>query len=609
MGNLVVLSDAPATTTGAPEMDRFIDRPYGRVIGEFTRSEVAPDVDVYDTYTLAANQDVYVALFPSFLIFDEMFDKGNVTIEVLDSAGNPYNYTELPLSDTAEALALIQFRSAPTASKFYYRVTPGSGLEHGEYALVDGGQLDFIGRRLVDYPEAGDFYEQALRRELQIVLDGETFPPAFDVYNAYTQADPSNRYSDLSIGGAPFSTTARTVRLGYVAGGSAIDFAVTSGSTASHVQRVLINDDAQILETTNLTLVNGDVNFQLATTEFTVGIMVLKFEESTSVQVTAKHVGAESNIGTFSCVQKINCPRQTVTIPTPNGLASEGELFTVELSMAGDVNAVNEAVPIVDTSTAADYGDFRVNGNCQNSFRDAGVFFARTTSEGVIQVDIDPTNQVQNCRPDLVIKMQTADVNEYLGVGDILTEFENSTRPECEGDSCASGSLSFTGANGLSTVSNLTMLVQGFSGSRLTLSLDSEVFYNETFSESCTNDPLVLHGLSLPQLSGSKDPLAIQYEIEGSAICTDRQKLVLGFLGFNEETASPTSSPTTPSPTSSPVVSTGSIVGDDTPLIAGLSSAAVLVVLGAFAFIFYYKFSPKTGHEAKEEAITAKEDV
>ena len=77
MGNILVTQNSPANITGAavPVTHRdFFDR-FGRVLGEFTRTEAGPDVDVYDTQTLIENQDVHVALFPSFLIFDETFGK------------------------------------------------------------------------------------------------------------------------------------------------------------------------------------------------------------------------------------------------------------------------------------------------------------------------------------------------------------------------------------------------------------------------------------------------------------------------------------------------------------------------------------------------------
>ena len=176
MGNLVVTADAPATISGAPELQRDPIGGFGRVIAEFGRNEASPDVDVYDSQPVLSNRDVYVALFPTFLIFSETFDVGNVTIEVLDSAGNPYNYTELPLSTSAKALALVSYRTIDAHSKYYYRVTPSSGIQYGEYALIDTAELDFsaIGRRLQSPLTWDKPRNVAPGRRLQSTLDGET---------------------------------------------------------------------------------------------------------------------------------------------------------------------------------------------------------------------------------------------------------------------------------------------------------------------------------------------------------------------------------------------------------------------------------------------------
>ena len=587
MGNLVVTNDAPATIAGAPQLARDPFDGFGRVVAEFGRNEASPDVDVYDTVEIVSNKDVYVAIFPSFILFSETFEAGNVTIEVLDSAGNPYNYTELPLSSSAKALALISYRTVPAHSKYYYRVTPGSGLEYGEYALIDTAEFDSgaIGRRL----QAPEFQHKprtvSSERLLQTTLDGETFPAAFQFYDAYTGV-LTTRYEDLSIGGASFSSVDDLFRLGFVSGGSAIDFSVTWTGPESHVRRYFIDESGDIVDSTNLTLTDGRVDFQFATADARVNMMVLKFDSESLVQIEARHAGDDSNTATMACLRRPNCRDTSVVIPT--SLASE--LVAVQVSLTGFGST---PIPVVDTNTSSAYGGFTSSPTCVSGFLDGGVFFAKTSATGTVEVNVDPPTQIfPSCAPDLKMKFEPVELTQYLGIKQDLLSFEHVAQSSCDTDSCATGILEFTGVNGLATTSNLTMLVHGFSGSTLALSIENTEFYNESFPTSCPTDPTVLTSLTLPPLNNTHDTLSIQYAIEGSALCSDTQKFVTGVLGY--------STVSTPNQKS--------LNGDDTALIAGLSSAAVLLVLGALMFAIFKPFRI-VGNGSQDVAVDSKEEA
>lgn len=578
MGSLVSVSDAPAVIATAEEMFRSpLSSPvYGQKIGEFTRSEAGPDIDVYNTGALLKNTEVFVAVFPSFMFFDEVLDSGNVTIEVLDDSGSVFPSTPVTLPSTAYALAMVKFTTGASDAVFYYRLTPESGLVHGEYLLADNGPQGSVG------PPVG--------RRLQNGLDGNALPFDLNIFSLYTDAADLTRITNFDIGGVPLTATGETIRIGFVPGGSAVDFKVTSNSSQPEVQRVLLSQGGNIFDNTNLTLVDGDVDFQVATTEAEPMFMVLKFEIETELQIEAMHAG-ESSVATHACVIAINCPASTITI---TGLEAN-DLVAVDLKMAGNLNANNRAIPFVDSNTGAAYGSFRTTQNCPSNFADSGVIFAPTTATGSVEFDIAPPAAIQGCLPELGIKASAIGINEYLGVD--LTSFSNSVRSTCERANCTSGSFEFSSANGFGTVSNLTMLVQGFAGNRLTLSMDNNVFYNETFDESCTDDPAILQDLALPAVSGNQQSLSIQFELEDPTTCTDRQNLMLGVVGFTDATASPSIRP--PS---------GASVADDVPLVAGLSTAAVFLVLGSLLFLFY-RSSARAVSGSAELVVKQKEDA
>ena len=582
MGNLVFLDDAPADIGTAGEMYRFpiASPPYGQTIGEFTRSEVEPDVDVYDTRTLLKNTEVFVALFPSFLFFDEMLDSGNVTIEVLDDTGSVVPSTPVALSSSAVALTMVKFTTGPDDANYFYRLTPESGLVHGEYLLADNA------------PEGSGgpppFAREGGGRRLQNGLDGDTIPFQLNLFDLFSTAAKAERYTDFDIGGSPFSTTGRTIRLGLVAGGSAVDFKVTSNSTHPVVQRVMIDDGGIITGTTNLTLADGNVDFQLSTTEAAISFMVLKFDSPVDVQIEAQYAGDEASIVTHSCILKVNCPASSIDIPR----LEANDLVAVDITMMGNLNSNSRAIPFVDRNTGVAYGSFRTTASCPSNFVASGVIIAPTTSSGSVELDIAPPSALQGCNPELGIKAIPISLNEYLGIDDVLKNFSSSARSTCSNENCTSGSFEFSATNGFAATSNLTMLIQGFAGSRLTLSMDNDVFYNESFEESCTDDPAVLQNLALPSLSSTQESLSIHYALEGSTVCTDRQNLVLGVMGFTESTAAPSGAPPT-----------GGVV-DDLPLVAGLSTAAVFVVLGSLLFLFYRSSVRAVGGET---AVVVKE--
>ena len=605
MGQAVSFTDAPAVHgVSAPDIYRLpvVDFTYGHIIGEFTRSEVEPDIDVYGTLSIAKNSEVYVGLYPSFLLFDEVFDKGNVTIEVLDSSGNLYPSTQLPLSDTAKALALIKFTTAAIDTNYYYRLTPGSGFAHGEYHLIDTATFASGGPTLGRDDErllASILGHKSRRRKdgerrLQTTLDGESIPGTLPLFEVYGPADQAARYTDFSIGGTPFSTVTSTIRLGFVSGGSTVDFKVTTNSSQSEVKRVLIGEDGNVKDISNLTMTNGGVDFQVSTSDTNVEFVVLKFDGETEVEVEARHAGDESNVATHSCIKKQNCPASTFAV---TGLDAE-ELVAVQLRMRGNVNADNRAIPFVDSNSGIAYGSFRGSGSCPSNFRSSGVLFAQTTASGKAQFDIAPPTTIQNCIPELGIKATAIGINEYLGIEDLLKNYSSSARSICAHENCTTGSFEFNANNEFAGISALTMLVQGFAGSRLTLSVDSDVFYNESFDESCTDNPVVIQNLALPTPSDTQGSIAIRYELEASTVCTNRQNLVLGVLGFTEAT---------PAPSIGPQPGAG-VVGDDVPLIAGLSSAALFVVLGSLLFLFY-RTSTRAVPIRSEEELAVKEDA
>ena len=409
-------------------------------------------------------------------------------------------------------------------------------------------------------------------------------PAAFNLYDPYNQGMLSNRYDDISIGGAPYASVNERFRLGFVSGGSAIDFSVTWTGPESHVQRYLMDDTGATIDSTNLTLTDGKVDFQLATAEARVNMMVLKFDSESLIQVEARHAGDDSNIATFGCLRNNNCPTAPVVIPT----SASSELVAVQVSLTG---FLLDSVPVVDTNTSLDYGRFIGSPTCAFGFSDVGVFFARTATTGNLEVNVDPPNTPGFCGPDLKMKFEPVEFTQYLGVKQSLSSFENVAQSSCDTAACATGTLEFTGVNGLAATSNLTMLVHGFSGSRLALSIENTEFYNETFPTSCPTDPTVLTSLTLPPLNNPQDTLSIQYAIEGSALCSDSQKFVTGVLGYT--------SAESPNPKS--------INGDDTALIAGLSSAAVLLALGTLVFLFFKPFA-MGGNGSKAVAVNSKEE-
>ena len=192
MGQLVSLTDAPASHgASAPLVFRapFFPPFFGQIVGEFTRSGSEPDVDVYNAQSVTKDAEIYVGLFPSSVIFDKVFDNGNVTIEVLNSTGGVVPSTTLPLSSTAEALALVRYTS-PETDTYYYRVTPGSGLDQGEYVLVDTNSIIILGE----------------------TMDGETNPQPFFVTELYATSERAAKYTDITVGGTPFETVASSVR-------------------------------------------------------------------------------------------------------------------------------------------------------------------------------------------------------------------------------------------------------------------------------------------------------------------------------------------------------------------------------------------------------------
>lgn len=579
MGNLVFLNDAPDDIGSAEELYRFPFSltVYGQVIGEFTRSEVAPDVDIYDTQVLLKDTEVFVALYPSFLFFDDILDSGNVTIEVLNASGAVVPSTPVDLSSNAVALTMIKFTTGPDDARYYYRLTPDSGLVHGEYLLADNAPPGSTGPTLA---------REGNRRHLQDGLDGDSIPFDFLLGDLYGNSAQSQRYDDFDIGGSPFSGTGKTFRLGFFAGGPTVDFQVTSNSPDPTLQVVKIGGTGIIETNNNYTLVDGNADIQLSVTDERVMFVVFRFDTESDVQIEARHAGAQSNVGTHSCVERGFCSAGKVTIP---GLAAN-ELFAVDLRMNANLVEVN-AIPFVDSNTGTAYGSFFTGFSC--IMRGAGVLFAPTTTTGKIEIDITPSISVIGCSPDLGILGTAISLNEYLGIDNVLQSYSSSVRETCDTALCSSGSIEMSAANGFAAISNLTMLVQGFAGSRLTLSMDNVTFYNESFTESCTNDPDILTNLVLPVSSSLEKNLSIHYELEEPTVCSNRQNLVVGVVGFTEQTSiSPSSG--------------GAI--DDAALAAGLSTAAVLVVLGSLLFLFF-RSSVTAGAGTTELGMKQKEEA
>ena len=560
----VKFDDAPSDLNGTtPDTLEAEFSEAAFLIGEFSRSTGEPDVDIYDTGELTNGENYTIAIYPSFFVFEEIYDVGDVTIEVLDNTGSVYPSIELGLSEGAAALAAIHFQ-ADRDGNFFYRLTPSSGTNFGEYMLVQYGESEitaFSGPPIV----AGG------ARRLQTASSlAENYQDTINLFAVYDQNIAEDRVDRVVVNGAALTKRKESgtqPRFEVFAGEvEAIDFSASvTNSTQNEVQYYVLSQFGEVLQTQNLTLSSiGEAAFQFTPTAEEGYIVVLRLDEGAAVELHSSYV--TSSTATYHCHSLTgpfaDCPDGTAAF---SGFSS-GEVFAVEVSMFGDVNGGDEGPTFTDGTTSQQLGLFNSGNQCRTSFEDAGVLFLTADGTGTGHVSWTVDDSVNICEPRIVMNLKPSSINQLVFPG-ASSVSDVSTPTQCPDGSCRAGTLVFESSLKPSEITNMTILVQGFAGDRLTLSFGNEVFYNESVADSCSTE---LQTLQVPVgtgLSGAKFPASVDYSIAGAVNCTERVGLVVGALAFGIDTS-------------------GSNV-DDTALAAGLGTFAALAVVCALALLYY----------------------
>lgn len=567
------LEDEPGEI--GPGVRSISDRGY--TISYFDRDASVADVDVFQSGPFPIGKEVSVLIFPTWILFDEVYDVGTVTIEVLDAEGIVQPSTERTPSNESVAVAYVEY-TVNTSGVVYYRLTSQSGFHFGEYFIYDADGDDELSGGV-------------LTRILQDRVNIDDFPP-INMLEFYQFVDgPENlfdRYIEYSI---PSSITIpkpnnTALRLGFFALQSEnATFTVTlSGSIQTELQYYLFEGFGKLLSTENVTVdAGGTATFQLSVQENNGYILVLRVDSGTITTVASSW--PDPSIATYSCLAKDGlCPGGEMKLAgfTPD------ELVLVEIETQGDFGATSERVTIAEASTGNDLVSYR-GQECEAQLFKSGSFYVLSDSVGEVTLTARFTAAVNFCTINALLLLRGTSLTATEEIQEIIKQNASAAASFCRGDTCVNGALNFAGDASLAlNLESIMLTFMNLEGRVLVLSTDGNTFYNQTINAGCsqvTSETRVVVSLSsLPR--GFQFPLSIDYVLEDGASCSGRgQGFVLGVLSY----------------VSSSGPSDGDGDDDDgVALAAGLGTTAVLL-LAALGFLYYYRLQtpPPVSSESK----------
>ena len=473
------LVDPPDSIAGAPLLDGN-----QMALQEFSRDESNPDIDVFETNEFVGGTRT-VAVFPSFFVFDEIFTRGNVTIEVLNETGGLHPSTIIDPSINPLALTQVDFDPSYTG-KYYFRLTPSSGLHFGEYAIA-----------------------------LFFGFGPDAFP------NRLKQA-VSGRYTELPIPGqiqALVSTG--TFRFGFHALVNVTTrFTINQDSSINVIELYLIADNGIIDSVFNLTVTaQGIAVFEFVPEESKGYLVVIKLPGGTNVVVTSE--AGEPNLSTFACVQNIPCQPGSLTL---TGLRAN-EPVIVQVLMKGDHNSATEKVAFVDGLTAAAIGSYGTL-QCPVDFAEEGFLATFANGQGQAQLDWSIGTATDICVSFSLVQLRYQALGEFLEEDSSVSTATASSA--CLGNTCADATLNF--ANVAAGTGNLSLAYHGLAGETLVVRMGGVVVFNKSVSAACDFQVGVI---KIEDILTKQGTVSVSYTVTGATVCSDVQSFVLGYLSVN----------------------------------------------------------------------------
>lgn len=461
-----IFDDAPADIVGATLLTGG-----DRALHEFSRNESFPDIDVFRTLA-NVGREFFVIVLPSFSVFEEIYDTGTVTIEILDAGGN---LTPSVVQTPIDPFGLAQVGFVVPTTEFFIRVSPESGLHFGEYAL-------FTGQRDFDSPE------QAFRSYL------------------------NERYTDIALPSRIETVLQhRVFRFGFHGVENIkTTFTIQEDSGLPVIGLVVISELGRVMSIANLTADQGTSVFEFTPATSSGFVIALKLRTGTRLTLISQL--EEPNLVTLSCVETRKCPPGSTQL----GGFLPNSLIAVDVSGKGDYFFSDARVAFFEKNATQEIGSYGF-GFC--SALRLGSFLTESNDRGEVDLSWTHSTSIGNCDSLSLIQLRRRTIASFLGNEGSASAIEAS----CRGNTCLDNTLSFVGE--VPPAADLRLAVQGISGGRLVIEIRGVTVYDASIALVCREQPKVVKVAGILTLGQNVN---VSYSVSGGTTCAGQQVFVVG---------------------------------------------------------------------------------